>query len=156
MKKLFTFVAAALVSASAFAQAHCKWTVEQLPQQAFATVDDAVAAGYVTMWGQPGYLGMPACDLINSANIKVSLPLDYNYVSVGNGKYSGKDYYKATFAEECTGRDYRLAQTIRTPGFTRSSVHYAPDLVYAKTGYQPCKWLTDDLGRDEINSALPP
>ena len=106
MKKLFTFVAAALVSASAFAQAHCKWTVEQLPQQAFATVDDAVAAGYVTMWGLPGYLGMPACDLINNDYVQVSLPLDYNYVSVGNNKYSGKDYaYKLIMGMNNTTRD---------------------------------------------------
>jgi len=70
-------------------------------------------------------------------------------------KYSGTDYYKATFAEECTGRDYRLAQTMRTPGFTRAggTVHYAPDLVFSKTGYQPVKWLYDRIDLDEINSA---
>ncbi len=70
-------------------------------------------------------------------------------------KYSGDKYYEVSFADECKGRDARLAGTIRTPGFTRDGgkVRYAPDLVYAKTGYQPCKWLTDDLGRDEINAA---
>ena len=70
-------------------------------------------------------------------------------------KYSGTDYYKATFKEECTGRDLRLAQTMRTPGFTRNGgkVHYAPDLVYSKTGYQPIKWLYDRVDLDEINSA---
>ena len=97
--------------------------------------------------------------MINAQHANYSFNRDFvmTYLNLDGtpftSKYSGKDYYKATFAEECTGRDYRLAQTIRTPGFTRSSVHYAPDLVYAKTGYQPCKWLTDDLGRDEINSA---
>lgn len=70
-------------------------------------------------------------------------------------KYTGTDYYKATFAEECAGRDYRLAQTMRTPGFTRANgtVHYAPDLVFSKTGYQPVKWLYDRNDLDEINSA---
>lgn len=69
-------------------------------------------------------------------------------------KYSGQDYYKATFAEECTNRDYRLAQTVRTPGFKRDGgkIAYAPDVVYAKTGYQPCKYLTDEIA-DEIASA---
>lgn len=69
--------------------------------------------------------------------------------------FSGTDYYKTTFAEECTGRDLRLAQTIRTPGFTRDNgaKHYAPDLVFSKTGYQPIKWLFDRTDKDEINSA---
>lgn len=68
--------------------------------------------------------------------------------------YPGTDYYKATFQEECVGRDLRLAQTMRTPGFTRAkgTVHYAPDLVYSKTGYQPVKWLYDQTDLDEINS----
>lgn len=68
--------------------------------------------------------------------------------------YTGKDYYKATFQEECVGRDLRLAQTMRTPGFTRAkgTKHYAPDLVYSKTGYQPVKWLYDQTDLDEINS----
>ena len=70
-------------------------------------------------------------------------------------RYSGEDYYKATFQEECTGRDLRMAQTMRTPGFTRANgtIHYAPDFVYSKTGYQPVKWLYDRVDLDEINSA---
>ena len=92
MKKLFTIVAAALMSASAFAQAHCEWTASQLPAAKFATVEEAVAAGYNTLWTMPQYLGMPACDLINNENIQVSLPLAYNYVSTGNNKYSGTSY----------------------------------------------------------------
>ena len=69
-------------------------------------------------------------------------------------QYTGEDYYRATFQEECTGRDLRLTQTMRTPGFTRDGgkKHYAPDLVYSKTGYQPIKWLYDRIDLDEINS----
>ena len=81
-----------MISASAFAQAHCEWTAAQLPAAKFATADEAVAAGYNTLWTLPDYLGMPACDLINNENIQVSLPLAYNYMSVGSGKYSGSNY----------------------------------------------------------------
>ena len=68
------------------------WTAAQLPAAKFATADEAVAAGYNTLWTLPDYLGMPACDLINSGNVVVSLPLAYNYMSVGSGKYSGSNY----------------------------------------------------------------
>ncbi len=69
-------------------------------------------------------------------------------------RYAGTSYYNVSFPDECEGRDYRLEQTIRTPGFTRDKGrrNYAPDLVYAKTGYQPVKYLTDDI-KDEINDA---
>ena len=106
MKKFFTLVAATCMSVATFAQAHCEWTVNQLPQTLFATVDDAVAAGYNTMWASPEYLGMPAQDLINSSNIVVSLPLPYSYVSKGNNKYSGKNYaYKLIMGMNNSVRD---------------------------------------------------
>ncbi len=55
---------------------------------------------------------------------------------------------------ECTDRDYRLAQTIRTPGFTRDggTTQWAPDVTFSKTGYQPIKWLTDDSSKDTNTS----
>ena len=95
-----------MISASAFAQAHCEWTAAQLPAAKFATADEAVAAGYNTLWTLPDYLGMPACDLINSGNVVVSLPLAYNYMSVGNGKYSGSNYaYKLIMGMNNSTRD---------------------------------------------------
>ena len=116
MKKLFTIVAAALMSASAFAQVHCEWTAAQLPSEVFAGKAAAEAAGYNTMWWAADatngdaapvkWLGMPACDLINSANIVVSLPLAYNYVSTGNNKYSGTSYaYKLIMGMNNSTRD---------------------------------------------------
>ena len=56
------------------------------------------------------------------------------------------DYDDLDLVAECTDRDYRLAQTIRTPGFTRDggTTQWAPDVKFSKTGYQPIKWLTDD------------
>ncbi|NLO00392.1 MAG: RagB/SusD family nutrient uptake outer membrane protein [Bacteroidales bacterium] len=63
------------------------------------------------------------------------------------------DYYSVKFIDEFKGRDARMAQTMRTPGFTREDGNTkwgAPDLVYAKSGYQPVKWLTDYI-MDQIN-----
>jgi len=63
------------------------------------------------------------------------------------------DYYKVEFYDECKDRDLRMAQTMRTPGFTRADGDTkwgAPDLVYARTGYQPVKYLTDYI-KDAIN-----
>lgn len=99
--------------------------------------------------------------MINAQHAQYSFNRDFvmTYLNVDGtpftSKYEGEKYYEVSFEDECKGRDGRLAGTIRTPGFTRDGgkVHYAPDLVYAKTGYQPCKWLTDDLGRDEINAS---
>jgi len=45
------------------------------------------------------------------------------------------DYDSVDFTTECSGRDYRLAQTIRTPGFTRDggTTQWAPDVTFSKT-----------------------
>lgn len=47
------------------------------------------------------------------------------------------------FKDQCTGRDPRLAQSIRTPGYTRigSTEKLTPDLVTSITGYQPIKFV---------------
>lgn len=66
------------------------------------------------------------------------------------------DYDSVDFTTECSGRDYRLAQTIRTPGFTRDggTTQWAPDVKFSKTGYQPIKWLTDDSSKDTNVAAI--
>lgn len=66
------------------------------------------------------------------------------------------NYDDVDFTTECTGRDYRLSQTIRTPGFARDGgkTFWAPDVVFSKTGYQPVKWLTDNSGQDSNVSAI--
>ena len=49
------------------------------------------------------------------------------------------------FYDECQNRDKRLAQTIRTPGYTRNGVPTAPNFNgYSYTGYQPIKYCLDD------------
>lgn len=53
-----------------------------------------------------------------------------------------------TFAHETQNRDLRLSQTIRTPGYTRTSngqtVPAPPVFSYTYTGYQPIKWCLQD------------
>ncbi|MBQ9138910.1 MAG: RagB/SusD family nutrient uptake outer membrane protein [Alistipes sp.] len=66
------------------------------------------------------------------------------------------DYNSVDFKTECTGRDLRMTQTMRHPGFTRTKngakVTFAPDLGFAKTGYHPIKWLSDDATMDTNTS----
>jgi len=56
------------------------------------------------------------------------------------------------FVKETVGRDLRLSQTIRTPGYTRISsgktVAAPPVFSYSYTGYQPIKWCLDDTYYD--------
>ncbi|MBS1660592.1 MAG: RagB/SusD family nutrient uptake outer membrane protein [Bacteroidetes bacterium] len=60
------------------------------------------------------------------------------------------------FAKETVGRDARLAQTIRTPGYTRISsnktVAAPPVFSYTYTGYQPIKWCLDDVYYDAASN----
>ena len=61
-------------------------------------------------------------------------------------------YDTMTFAHETQNRDLRLAQTIRTPGYTRinsgATVAAPPIFSYTYTGYQPIKWTLDDMYYD--------
>ena len=57
-----------------------------------------------------------------------------------------------TFAHETQSRDLRLQQTIRTPGYLRTSsgkiIAAPPVFSYTYTGYQPIKWSLDDTYYD--------
>ena len=57
---------------------------------------------------------------------------------------------KMEFYDECQGRDQRLAQTIRTPGYQRDGKPAAPNFNgYSFTGYQPIKYTLDASRYDE-------
>lgn len=59
-------------------------------------------------------------------------------------------YEKMEFYDECRGRDKRLAQTIRTPGYQRDGKPAAPNFNgYSFTGYQPIKYTLDSSRYDE-------
>jgi hypothetical protein len=66
------------------------------------------------------------------------------------------DYNSLEMEQECADRDYRLSQTMRTPGFTRDggTTLWAPDVRFSNTGYQPIKWLTDDSSKDTNVAAI--
>lgn len=59
-------------------------------------------------------------------------------------------YETQQFYDECQNRDYRLAQTIRTPGYTRDGKPAAPNFNgYSYTGYQPIKYCQDPTSYDD-------
>ena len=67
-----------------------------------------------------------------------------SYLMSDGSRFTDIDgYEKMEFYDECQNRDPRLAQSIRTPGYTRigSSVQEAPDFVVTVTGYQPIKYV---------------
>lgn len=66
------------------------------------------------------------------------------YLMADGTRFTDKPGYKTmTFAEETASRDPRLAQSIRTPGYTRlgSTVKVAPNFAACITGYQITKYV---------------
>ncbi len=81
-------------------------------------------------------------------------PFINTYLQLDGTPYTSREGWQTeTFYDECQGRDYRLAQTIRTPGYTRDGDATAPDFAgYVRTGYQPMKLCVD--GKSYDNAAL--
>ncbi|HVI46663.1 MAG TPA: RagB/SusD family nutrient uptake outer membrane protein [Chitinophaga sp.] len=70
-----------------------------------------------------------------------------SYLMKDGSRFTDKPGYdKIQFYEECQNRDPRLAQTIRTPGYTRigNTNKLVPDFGAAVTGYQLIKYVTDE------------
>lgn len=66
-----------------------------------------------------------------------------SYLTSSGGRFTDlPNYQLKEFVEETQNRDPRLAQTIRTPGYTRvnSTVRVAPNLSYSTTGYHLIKY----------------
>lgn len=84
-------------------------------------------------------------------------PFIHTYLNIDGTPFTNEPGYQTqTFMEETKGRDKRLQQTIRTPGYTRLSgstrVPAAPAFTYTYTGYQPIKWTVDDVAVDGGNN----
>lgn len=81
-------------------------------------------------------------------------PFINTYLQLDGTPYTSRTGWEnEAFYDECQNRDNRLAQTIRTPGYTRDGVVTAPDFSgYVRTGYQPIKLCLD--GKSYDNAAL--
>lgn len=78
-----------------------------------------------------------------------------SYLMTDGSRFTDKEGWKTMeFKEQCADRDPRLAQSIRTPGYTRigSTTRLTPDLVTSMTGYQPVKFVAPvDFASDGYN-----
>ena len=83
------------------------------------------------------------------------------YLNIDGTPFTGKSGYQTLpFMEEVKGRDKRLQQTIRVGDYKRingGTPEAAPPIFsYTYTGYQPIKWVLDDVrydgGGQNINS----
>lgn len=95
--------------------------------------------------------------MINAQHAQYSFNRDFvfTYLMTDGTPFTTKydKPYEVDFITECKDRDQRMAQTMRTPGFTRDDKDTkwgVADVLYAKTGYQPVKYLTDYI-MDQIN-----
>ncbi len=71
-----------------------------------------------------------------------------SYLTSSGGRFTDLlNYDKKEFTEETQNRDPRLAQTIRTPGYTRinSTAKVAPNLSYTITGYHLTKYAMEQV-----------
>ena len=81
-------------------------------------------------------------------------PFIHTYLNIDGTPFTNTAGYQTMlFKDEVKGRDKRLQQTIRTPGFTRTSggntITPAPEFTYTYTGYQPIKWTIDNVALDQ-------
>ena len=75
------------------------------------------------------------------------------YLNIDGTPFTNRAGYQTmTFQEETKGRDARLSQTIRTPGYKRiqagAQIPGPPAFTYTYTGYHPIKWSVDDVAMD--------
>ena len=81
-------------------------------------------------------------------------PFINTFLQLDGSPYTSRAGWESeAFYDECQNRDYRLSQTIRTPGYSRDGDLTAPDFIgYSRTGYQPIKLCLD--GKKYDNAAL--
>lgn len=82
------------------------------------------------------------------------------YLMLDGSRFTDKTgYNEMTFPNEVKNRDYRLKQTVRTPGYRRSTGALAlPDFAITLNGYHLYKWSLDNPfydGQGEATNAVP-
>ncbi len=78
-----------------------------------------------------------------------------SYLMADGSRFTDKPGWETMgFVEECADRDPRLAQTIRTPGYTRlgDTAPCPPEFQYCLTGYHPVKYVVE-MEKDAYNSS---
>lgn len=91
-----------------------------------------------------------------SAGVRTSLTKQFanTYLMLDGTPFTDKpDYNKIIFSDEVKNRDYRLKQTVKTPGFTRTiggvaNTQSPPNFAVTLTGYQIIKWSLDNDKHD--------
>ena len=79
-----------------------------------------------------------------------------SYLMADGSRFTDKAGWETMeFKQQCSNRDPRLAQTIRTPGYTRigSTTKLAPDLANSITGYHVVKFVTG-TAQDAYNKSF--
>lgn len=79
------------------------------------------------------------------------------YLMLDGSRFTDKEgWEKMTFAQETADRDYRMMQTIITPGYQKevagTMTSTAPDMSVSLTGYYLIKWCFDDDRHTGTNS----
>lgn len=82
------------------------------------------------------------------------------YLMLDGSRFTDKtSYNEMVFPNEVKNRDYRLKQTVRTPGYRRSTGALAlPDFAITLNGYHMYKWSLDNPfydGQGEATNAIP-
>jgi hypothetical protein len=108
--------------------------------------NDALSRWHNTTW------------VYNSASfgVRTSLTKQFinTYLNLDGSRFTDQtNYDKIGFVDEVKNRDYRLKQTVKTPGFTRTIAGVAgkpsaPNLGVTLTGYQIIKWSLDNDKHD--------
>ena len=85
------------------------------------------------------------------------------YLMLDGSRFTDRtDYEKTEVTEEVKNRDYRLMQSVITPGYSKKvagvDTQKAPDFSLTLTGYQVIKWTLDDdryEGTNNSTNSLP-
>lgn len=85
------------------------------------------------------------CIGANAAGPSFTRKFVASYLMKDGSRFTAQTNWQTmSFYEETQNRDPRMAQTMRTPGYTRigASAKLVPDLGVSYTGYQPVKFMT--------------
>ena len=134
-------------------------------REMFTHVDGSGSYGNEFIWARDYDINLLVTYAINDqfvnsqhANRAYTRQFINTYLMLDGTPFTSKydDYNSVNFTTECEDRDYRLAQTIRTPGFTRDNgtTYWPPDVTFARTGYHAIKYLTDESEKDTHVSAI--